>query len=52
MGGTEERRVLVGVVVINVGGLVAALQARGDRVLGDVVVGVFARHGGRDGGRE
>ena len=52
MGGTEERRVLVGVVVINMGGLVAALETRGDGVLGDIVVGVFASDGGRDGGRD
>ena len=41
---------LVGVVVVDVGLLVAALDTGCDGVLGDVVVGVFGGHGGRDGG--
>lgn len=50
IGRTEETRVLVGIVVINMGRLVAGLEAGSDGMLGDVVVGVFARHGGQDGG--
>ena len=49
MGGAEEEPLLVGVVVVNVGCLVAALETRRDGVLGDVVVGVLARHGRRNG---
>ena len=49
MSGAEESSVLVGVMVIDVRNLTAVLETGGNGVLGDVVVGVFDRHGGLNG---
>lgn len=38
-------------MVVNVWFLVARLETGRDRVFRDIVVGVFARHGGYDGAR-
>ena len=51
MSGAEESSVLVGVMVIDVRNLTAVLETGCDGVLGDVVVGVFDRHGDWGGRR-